>query len=511
MGAFDPTDSSTELGGQSALRAEVDREDDADQLRAGSPEPGHEEKDPKAIAQIFQCPVGPHILRDAIKLPCGQCLCKTCLPESYTRAGVEKTWPGTSDRIPGIRCPCCDLEHPRGDCWPDYLSNRALKKVQSLVATLCVSTVKNGKKLVEAFEALHLDSTAPENDADSLIEQEGGKPNGAIDKMESILRREMDCAICHSLLYQPWTTPCGHTFCHHCIIRSLEISPTCPSCRTKLLRQHIDNRLGPPNDFIVRVTKYFWSEDLAQRREHVRNESPYPPDDTGLNTPLFVCTVSFPCMPTLLHVFEYKYRMMMRRVWDDGNGGKHFGMVLPDDHNGTARVGVHLRIEEFTRLPDGRSYVETAGTSRFRIKRRGLHPDGYVIAEVEEFEDVSLWEEENREADEIISAPSLPADFEPTTRDDLNHMTTKELMNFAYVSIRALRQDSPAWLHGRILTVYGQCPDDPALFPWWLGSIIPTTETQKVRLLEQVTVRERMKICCGWILDWNAQRRSSSW
>lgn len=506
-------DASTALDGRSSPPHDDTTEDAIDAIRADSPD-DQIEHTPRRTAQIFQCPVGPHVLRDVIKLPCGQCLCKECLPQPYKRDGIEKTWPGTSDRVDGIWCPCCDTEHSTGDCWPDYLSNAAIKKVQALVARLGISALEYGQELVQAFAALDLQTTLPEESGDLSLEEDGRQPTGAIDKMESTLRREMDCAICHSLLYQPWTTPCGHTFCLHCITRSLTISCLCPTCRTAISSQHLVTQMSLPNRFIVRVTTYFWSEDLGRRKEHVRTESPYPDEDeSGLDVPLFVCTVSFPRMPTLLHVFEMKYRNMIRRVWDDNNGGKHFGMILPDRYGSPTQVGVHLRIDDLTMLPDGRSVMETTGTSRFRIKRRGEHADGYTIAEVENFDDVSLYEEENREAAEIAEHsnvdPPLPTSFQSITHRDLNRMSTRELMEYAHTSIMEMHGSSPAWLNSRILAIYGNCPDDPGLFPWWLGSIIPLDEGQKVRLLEQITVRERMKICCGWIMEWNAQRRTS--
>lgn len=469
-----------------------------------SAEQEEKEKTPKKIADIFQCPVGPHphALRDVVKLPCGQNICKRCLPESYNRNGIERTWPGTLDRVAGLRCPCCEMEHPKGDCWPDYLSNRAVKQVQSLIFKLGLSTVEHGQELVEAFGQLNLDYPISEDDADFLLDEEGRGSNGAIDKMESILRREMDCAICHALLYRPWTTPCGHTFCQHCIARSLTVIPQCPTCRAPVYMH-----ASPPNHFIVRVTSYFWAEELKQREDQTLAESAYPPDETGLSVPLFVCTASFPRMPTLLHVFEEKYRRMVRRVWE---GGKHFGMTLPDRGNDRAMVGVHLRIVELSMLPDGRSLMETMGASRFRVVRRGWHHDGYAIAEVEDFDDVCLYEEENREAAELgaVASEDFSAGAKPATRADLDRMSTRAMMEYAYAAILEMRERSPPWLHARILAVYGQCPMDPSLFPWWLGSVIPLDEGTTSVLLEKVTVRERMKICCGWILDWNQQRHS---
>lgn len=507
-------DASTALDGHSSPPHEVTTEDVTDVVRVDSPE-DEIQHTPRRTARIFQCPVGPHVLRDVIKLPCGQCLCKECLPQPYKRVGIEKTWPGTPDRVDGIWCPCCDTEHSTGDCWPDYLSNAAVKKVQALIARGGISVLEYGQELVQAFKALDIQTTISEDGSDPFLDQDWRQSTGAIDQVESILRREMDCAICHSLLYQPWTTPCGHTFCLHCITRSLMISCLCPSCRTAISSQHSITRMSLPNRFILQVTTYFWSEDLVRRKEHVRTESSYPPDEdgSGLNVPLFLCTVSFPRMPTLLHVFEVKYRNMIRRVWNNNNGGKHFGMILPDRHGSPTQVGVHLRIDDLTMLPDGRSVMETTGTSRFRVKRRAEHVDGYAIAEVENFDDVSLYEEENREAAEILEhntvEPPLQRPFQSVTYRDFNRMSTKELMEYAHMSIMEMHGASPAWLNSRILAIYGDCPNDPGLFPWWIGSIIPLDESQKLRLLEQVTVRDRMKICCAWIMEWNAHRRTS--
>ena len=38
--------------------------------------------------------------------------------------------------------------------------------------------------------------------------------------------------------------------------------------------------------------------------------------------PIFVCTVSYPYMPCPLHVFEPRYRLMMRRCMESGHAGE---------------------------------------------------------------------------------------------------------------------------------------------------------------------------------------------
>ena len=45
--------------------------------------------------------------------------------------------------------------------------------------------------------------------------------------------RGVACLLC-SVLLNPVTTWCGHTFCRDCICRSFDHSPNCPVCRTTL-------------------------------------------------------------------------------------------------------------------------------------------------------------------------------------------------------------------------------------------------------------------------------------
>ncbi|ROW12234.1 hypothetical protein VMCG_00363 [Cytospora schulzeri] len=408
-------------------------------------------------------------------------------------------WPGTPERWQDFECPLagCGKRHPKEGCWPCNISRTVLG-----VATAVVSELAESKRLVEAFKLLALGRLADKEEDTETFSSSDQEDTGAdIHKLDELLRGNMDCGICYQLLYEPWTTPCGHTFCRHCIKKALEQStagPVCPTCRRVLPMTYLDNRLGPPNEFLQRLTQYFWSEELVQRKSIVRSESLYPAmDDTGMDVPVFLCTVSFPNVPTFLHVFEPRYRALVRRAWGDGNGGRHFGMML-DEH---ATVGTHLRIEVADFFPDGRSMLETKGVGRFRVKRKEVHEDGYTIAEIEEFDDVSLYEEETREAEELDRAGRdvEPNQDEPSV-DDLDKMKTKQLMSFARTSVNLMVETNPRWLNSRILAVFGECPDDPAVFPWWFASIFPVSEEQKLGLLDTVTVRQRMKICCRWII-----------
>jgi hypothetical protein len=91
-------------------------------------------------------------------------------------------------------------------------------------------------------------------------------------------------------------------------------------------------------------------------------------------------------MPTILHVFEPRYRLMIRRCIESST--PRFGMVLPSrgtgpEHlQGVMEYGTMLEIQSVQMLPDGRSMVETVGSHRFRLMEKGSL-DGYTVGRIE--------------------------------------------------------------------------------------------------------------------------------
>ena len=52
----------------------------------------------------------------------------------------------------------------------------------------------------------------------------------------------------------------------------------------------------------------------------------------GSQIPVFVCTMSFPAVPCPLHVFEPRYRLMIRRAME--SGARQFGMCVGSPETG---------------------------------------------------------------------------------------------------------------------------------------------------------------------------------
>lgn len=50
--------------------------------------------------------------------------------------------------------------------------------------------------------------------------------------VDSVVEDLFECTLCMKLLFEPVTTPCGHTFCRACFMRAMDHSSKCPVCRT---------------------------------------------------------------------------------------------------------------------------------------------------------------------------------------------------------------------------------------------------------------------------------------
>ncbi|KAI1306313.1 insulin-induced protein-domain-containing protein [Xylaria venustula] len=485
-------------------------------------------RDARRIIRLIQCQLCHRVLQDPTTLPCGYSICGTCLPETRLRANIS--WPATESRLQGFDCPFadCGKEHAAADCALDITLSKVLAVVKTAVAssqpavqlseysthiTVCdqwgvtgipsledkhpESRVLNGGRIAAAYTLAEL-GKLEYNDELSNLDGE------LFLKLKEMVRTEMDCQVCYALFLDPMTTTCGHTYCRTCIHRILDHSDLCPISSP---------RTAPSNRRLVSMIN-------AHRLEQQANHD-------GFDVPIFVCTLSFPSMPLFLHVFEPRYRLMIRRAVE---GDRTFGMVLGRTAPGPGEpafmeLGILLRIVNIEFFPDGRSLLETIGVSRFRITRHGLL-DGYIVANIEKIDDISLAEEERLEAFELSRESDITVlearnptpglvDMEPSSAapsyislsdGDLDSMSTRELLNYGVDFVRRMQAESVHWLTARMLSIYGESPDDPATFPWWFACVFPVSDTEKYRLLGTSSVRERLKISCRWIVEWEASR-----
>lgn len=336
-----------------------------------------------------------------------------------------------------------------------------------------------------------------------------GALSGSIQRDEAVLRQlkeaarnELDCQVCYGLMLDPLTSPCGHTFCRRCVARVLDHSNLCPICRRKLSMPPA-LQSEPVNKILSGLIDSFYPDEISARREAAKDETVLDDDKT---LPLFVCALSFPSMPTFLHVFEPRYRLMVRRALE--NGGRKFGMVIynyngqPQGDMGRTQFmqyGTVLMIDRFELLPDGRSLLSAVGVSRFKIVDWGIL-DGYYVAKTERIDDISLAEEESLEAREMAAAATIPAEGgDPSSEVPLEALSTQQLLQLCLDFVEKRRAEAAPWLHQRVLMAYGEPPTDPAKFSYWLASVLPISEEEKYALLPTTSVRERLKITARWV------------
>eukprot|EP01050_Picozoa_sp_SAG11_P014304 SAG11_NODE_1745_length_4334_cov_2.520425_2_plen_293_part_01 len=116
----------------------------------------------------------------------------------------------------------------------------------------------------------------------------------------------------------------------------------------------------------------------------------------GAWLPIFICSLALPGVACPLHIFEPRYRLMMRRCIESGE--RRFGMCLPsDDTSGSLEEcmvgGTELLIENYEQLPDGRAKIQAKGGGRFQIVER-KQKDGYLVAKVTWTAEEDQWLEE---------------------------------------------------------------------------------------------------------------------
>ncbi len=189
--------------------------------------------------------------------------------------------------------------------------------------------------------------------------------------------------------------------------------------------------------------------------------------------PLFpLRTVLVPGLVLPLHIFEPRYRLMIRTLAQAPEDERGFGIVAmrPGAHerdglSGVYELGTMARITEVQELPDGRYDIVTVGARRFSIDALD-HDLPYTQAQV-----------------------SLHA--EPL--GDEAHTT--ELAHEAIRLLRAYREVIAAW--GVIqMAPIDHLPDDPVVLSYLISAAIVTDLPQRQALLGIADAESRLAGVC---------------
>ena len=496
--------------------------------------------DARAIVRLVQCIQCSLPLRAPLTLPCGNSICRLCLPPLHKRQNIS--YPMTPSRQEGFTCPFpeCGKDHSLGDCSLDVTLAKVLERIgievarcrplasetptllderlhwrnivdSSQLRDLPRSRVLHGGRLVATYTMAEIGELR----YDSEVSYHTMSPTGdsyrhldtaMLENLKESTKNELDCQVCYALMLDPVTTTCGHTFCRKCVARVLDHSNLCPICRRELLMPPgVQNE--PSNKRLSQLLLGICPDLVAARAEAAAQEEAGITSDK--NTPLFIVTLAYPSIPNFFHVFEPRYRLMIRRAIESGD--RKFGMMMynrrgePQGELGVSQFmqyGTLLHIVNMQLMPDGRSLIECVGVSRFRVKSWGMF-DGYVVGDVERVDDVSLAEEENIEAREVSASAASATD---DLLAQMNGLPTRDLLQIGISFITRMRAASAPWLRENVIAAYGSPPTDPALFPYWLAAILPIVDEEKYKLLPTTSVRERLKITAQWVRRIEAQR-----
>eukprot|EP00079_Xenopus_tropicalis_P010059 XP_002934588.2 PREDICTED: LON peptidase N-terminal domain and RING finger protein 3 [Xenopus tropicalis] len=281
---------------------------------------------------------------------------------------------------------------------------------------------------------------------------------------------DLDCSLCMRLLYEPVTTPCGHTYCLKCLERCLDHNPKCPLCKEDLC-EYLAIRTFCKTELMEDLIASYFPDELIDRKT-VYEEEIAELSNLNKNVPIFVCTMAYPTVPCPLHIFEPCYRLMIRRCMETGT--KQFGMCIGDSVKGFADYGCMLEIRNVEFFADGRSVVDSIGKRRFKVIRHSQR-DGYNTADIEYIEDHKA---QGQEYDDLLT---------------LHNAVYDQAFNWFSTLKPALKS--------RILSHFGPMPandcdiqanpNGPA-WCWWILAVLPLESRAQLPFLAMTSLKDRL-------------------
>ncbi|XP_071373790.1 LON peptidase N-terminal domain and RING finger protein 1 isoform X2 [Centroberyx affinis] len=261
-----------------------------------------------------------------------------------------------------------------------------------------------------------------EDDEEMMMRKEDGRGRGECsqgwEKTLGVLTvSDFECPLCIRLFFEPVTTPCGHTFCKNCIERSLDHNFRCPLCKQPL-QEYFKNRKYNPTVLLQDIMTRLFPSQLSERKEIHDAE-----------------------MAELSKFADY---------------------------------GCMLEILSLELLPDGRSYVDTVGGSRFRVLKRGQR-DGYHTADIEYLEDLKA------DGAELELLQRLHDSVYQQAQDWYQRLgsRTREQINRQYGTLPDKEENIQASSNG------------PA-WCWWLLSVLQLDPAYQTTVLSLTSLKDRL-------------------
>lgn len=292
--------------------------------------------------------------------------------------------------------------------------------------------------------------------------------------LDLINEETFECKLCYDLLYQPVTMTCGHVFCKTCLVKTLDYNAVCPICRLELA----DYRKKPTKPVTIlldNILRTYMKEQFSKRNEEhmvkMKELAKVGTDET-VDHPIFICAIAFPNVECPLHIFEPKYRQLIRDCLE--SGGCKFAMCAPQKEDEYSNLGTILTVTSYEVLDDGRFIIRTVAGKRFECKEKFVK-DSINYASVKYLED----DEIDSNAEEFCN-------------------TTREIYDTLSRYIESLQEEERTVLFnalGKLPPYEKDTKAFPDGLPWvWYGlAVLPLNFTAKVALLSSKTISARLK------------------
>lgn len=185
---------------------------------------------------------------------------------------------------------------------------------------------------------------------------------------------------------------------------------------------------------------------------------------SSLRLPIFpLGLVLFPGVSLPLHLFEPRYRQLIKDIGASGRFGIVCAMPGVADHElPRGRAGCVAEVVEIEMLPDGRSNIVVVGRERFALERFVDDPAPYHVADVLPLSDT----------------PAEPPVALAVAADEL-----AARFNRVVEAVRVLSDDD---------TAPPPLPDDPVSMPFAIGALIDLDLAQRQQLLSERSPAQRL-------------------